>query len=206
MYGPIVMRFEGEIYMMIEKVTIEDASELLSIYEPYVRDTAITFEYDVPTLEEFRSRIISISSKYPYIKAVENGEILGYAYAHAFKDRRAYDWSVETTVYVRQGRHGRGIGRLLYNKLEKSLKGMGILNMNACIAVPEKEDKHLTDDSYRFHLKMGFTVAGRFHNVGYKFNTWYDIVWMEKLIGEHDENPPAVRFGQWSIVSDACST
>ena len=196
------MRFEGEIYMMIEKVTIEDASELLSIYEPYVRDTAITFEYDVPTLEEFRSRIISISSKYPYIKAVENGEILGYAYAHAFKDRKAYDWSVETTVYVRQGRHGRGIGRLLYNELEKSLKSMGILNMNACIAVPEKEDEHLTDDSYRFHLKMGFSLAGRFHKCGYKFGTWYDIVWMEKLIGEHDSHPPAVRFGQWAINSD----
>ena len=97
--------------MRIEKATIEDASELLSIYAPYVRDTAISFEYDVPTLEEFQSRIINISTKYPYIKAVDNGEILGYAYAKAFSDRKAYDWSVETTIYVKQGRHRMGIGK-----------------------------------------------------------------------------------------------
>jgi L-amino acid N-acyltransferase YncA len=92
--------------MRIEKVTLEDAAELLSIYEPYVKDTAITFEYDVPTIEEFRNRIQNISSKYPYIKAVDKGEIVGYAYASAFKDRKAYDRAVETTVYVKQGRHG----------------------------------------------------------------------------------------------------
>ena len=150
--------------MRIEKVTIEDASELLSIYEPYVRNTAITFEYDVPTLEEFRNRIIKISSKYPYIKAVDNGEILGYAYAKAFNERKAYDWSVETTIYVKQGRHRKGIGRSLYNELEESLRNMGILNMNACIAVPVvKEDEHLTYTSYHFHKSMGFTLVGRFY-------------------------------------------
>jgi len=188
--------------MKIEKVTVDDASELLSIYEPYVRDTAITFEYDVPTLEEFQSRIINISSKYPYIKAVDNGEILGYAYANTFKDRKAYDWSVETTIYVKQGKHKMGIGRLLYNKLEESLKNMGILNMNACIAVPVKKDEHLTDASYHFHEKMGFTLVGRFHNIGYKFNTWYDTIWMEKMIGEHNDFPPEVQFGKWTVVND----
>jgi len=186
--------------MIIEKVTVEDAAELLSIYEPYVRDTAITFEYDVPTLEEFQDRIKNISSKYPYIKALDNGEILGYAYASPFKDRKAYDWCVETTVYVKQGRHGMGIGKALYIELEKSLKNMGILNMNACIAVPVKEDKHLTDDSYHFHRKMGFTLAGRFHKAGYKFNTWYDIIWMEKMIGEHTDFPPDVKFGKWTLM------
>lgn len=186
--------------MRIEKVTLEDAAELLSIYEPYVKDTAITFEYDVPTIEEFRNRIQNISSKYHYIKAVDKGEIVGYAYASAFKDRKAYDRAVETTVYVKQGRHGMGIGKALYNELEKSLRNMGILNMNACIAVPVKEnDAHLTDDSYRFHLKMGFSLVGRFHRVGFKFNVWYDMIWMEKMLGEHDSNPPKVRFGEWTI-------
>jgi len=184
--------------MRIEKVTIEDAAELLSIYEPYVRNTAITFEYDVPALEEFRSRIANILSKYPYIKAVEDGEIVGYAYANAFKDRKAYDWAVETTIYVKQGRHRRGIGKSLYSQLEKSLKSMGILNMNACIAVPVKEDTHLTDVSYHFHKKMGFALVGRFHNIGYKFNTWYDMVWMEKMIGEHRIFPSEVQFGKSS--------
>jgi len=187
--------------MQIERVTIEDASELLAIYEPYVRDTAITFEYDVPTLEEFRDRIINISAKYPYLKAVnDNGEILGYAYANTFKDRKAYEWSVETTIYVKQGRQRRGIGKSLYNALEKSLKKMGILNMNACIAVPVKEDDvYLTDASYRFHKRMGFTPVGRFHHSGYKFNTWYDMVWMEKMLGEHPALPAAVQFGKWTI-------
>lgn len=186
--------------MRIEKATLEDAAELLSIYEPYVRNTAITFEYDVPTLEEFRQRIKGISSKYPYIKAADNGEILGYAYANTFKSRRAYDWSVETTVYVKQGRHRMGIGKALYTALEKSLKDMGILNMNACIAVTVKEDdEHLTDTSWRFHKSMGFTLAGRFHNIGYKFNTWYDMIWMEKMIGEHDNPPACVQFGSWSV-------
>jgi len=186
--------------MRIEKATVEDASELLSIYAPYVRDTAITFEYDVPTLEEFKNRIIAISSKYPYIKAVDNGEILGYAYANTFKERKAYSWSVETTIYVKQGKHRKGTGTLLYNVLEKSLKNMGILNMNACIAIPVKEeDDHLTYVSYHFHEKMGFTLVGRFHNIGYKFNTWYDMVWMEKLIGEHNVSPPEIRFGKWDI-------
>ncbi|MGI5935704.1 MAG: GNAT family N-acetyltransferase [Oscillospiraceae bacterium] len=185
--------------MRIERVTASDAAELLAIYEPYVRDTAISFEYEVPTLEEFQSRIINISSKYPYIKAVDNGEILGYAHANTFKNRKAYDWAVETTIYVKQGRHGMGIGKSLYNALEKSLKNMGILNMNACIAVPAKEDEHLTDASYRFHKGMGFTLVGRFHNIGYKFNTWYDMIWMEKPLGEHNAFPPEIKFGEWTV-------
>ena len=185
--------------MRIERVTIDDAPELLAIYAPYVKDTAITFEYEVPTLEEFRTRIIKIGSKYPFIKAVDNGEILGYAYAASFKERKAYDWSVETTIYVKLGKQRMGTGRKLYRALELSLKDMGILNMNACIAVPAKEDEHLTDASCRFHEKMGFTMVGRFHNIGYKFGTWYDVVWMEKMLGEHEDSPPPVRFGDWKL-------
>lgn len=179
-------------------VKAEDAKELLSIYEPYVRDTAISFEYEVPSLAEFQERIKNISSILPYIKAVEKGEILGYAYAGKFKNRKAYDWSVETTVYVRKDSRRAGIGRLLYNALEKSLKEIGVLNMNACIAVPKGEDGHLGNDSFRFHQKMGFSLVGTFHNSGYKFNTWYDVVWMEKIIGEHNEHTENVRYGEWT--------
>ena len=84
--------------MTIEKVTIEDAEELLAVYAPYVRDTAVSFEYVVPSVEEFAVRILQISAKYPYIKAVEDGKIIGYTYANTFKGRKAYDWSVETTI------------------------------------------------------------------------------------------------------------
>ena len=185
--------------MTIEKVTIEDAEELLKIYAPYVKETAISFEYTVPTKEEFENRIVQISNKYPYIKAVEAGEIVGYAYANSFKERKAYDWSVETTVYVRNDCKRMGIGSTLYNQLEKSLKAMGFLNMNACIASPMKADEFLNDDSFHFHSAMGFSVVGRFHNSGYKFHQWFDMIWMEKMIGVHDEQPPVIQFGSWDI-------
>jgi phosphinothricin acetyltransferase len=182
--------------MKIEKVSTADAEELLAIYAPYVEETAISFEYEVPSVDEFRNRIEQISAKYPYIKAVVDGKIAGYAYAAGFKDRKAYDWSVETTIYIRKDCRQMGLGKALYEKLEKLLKEMGILNMNACIASPAAERGHLTDDSYRFHKKMGFTLVGRFHNSGYKFGEWYDMIWMEKMIGEHKKDMPDVRFGQ----------
>ena len=185
--------------MRIEPVKIEDAKELLSIYAPYVLDTAISFEYEVPSLPEFQDRIRKISSVLPYIKAVEGDKICGYAYASKFKTRKAYDWSVEVTIYVREDLRKSGVGRLLYNALEKSLKGMGILNMNACIALPKEDDEHLSKDSYYFHEKMGFKLVGTFHNSGYKFNTWYDMIWMEKIIGEHKINQEDVSFGEWTL-------
>ncbi len=183
--------------MKIENVTIKDAAELLAIYTPYVTDTAITFEYDVPSLEEFESRIKTISSKFPYLKAVdENGTILGYAYASTFKGRAAYDWSVETTVYVREDKKRAGIGKALYAALEEALKNMGILNANACIAVLKdgQPDPHLTNDSLHFHEKLGYKLVGTFHDSGFKFGTWYDMIWMEKMLGEHTSSPAPVRF------------
>lgn len=178
----------------VENVSPEDAEELVRIYSVYVTDTAISFEYEVPSVEEFERRIKNISSRYPYLKAVnENGEILGYAYAGSFKDRKAYDWSVETTIYLRQDCRGKGIGTLLYDFLEQELKKMGILNMNACIAYTREEDEHLSNDSRYFHEAMGFSLVGTFHQSGYKFGKWYDMIWMEKMIGEHVENPVEIR-------------
>lgn len=182
--------------MRIEKVTTADAKELLAIYAPYVEETSISFEYEVPSLEEFTNRIINISSKYPYIKAVDdNGVILGYAYAGAFKMRAAYDWAVETTIYIKKDARKKGVGKFLYLALEEKLKEMGILNLNACIAYTQNEDEHLTNDSMYFHEKLGYKLVGTFHQCGYKFNRWYDMIWMEKLVGEHLENQPEVKFG-----------
>ncbi len=181
--------------MKIEYVTENDAAALLGIYRPYVEDTAITFEYEVPGIDEFTSRIRHILEKYPYLKAVDDkGDILGYAYAAEFKERRAYDWSVESTVYIRQDMHGHGIGRKLYQGLENCLKAMGILNMNACIALPKQGSTHLPSDSIHFHHKLGFTDVGVFHDSGYKFGEWYDMIWMEKMLGEHAETQAEVRF------------
>ena len=185
--------------MDIEKVTTKDAKQLLEIYAPYVENTAVSFEYEVPGVQEFENRIEAISSEYPYLKATDGDEIWGYAYAGRFKARRAYDYSVETTIYIRQDKRGLGIGKALYRVLEASLSDMGILNMNACIAVPGTKDEHLTNDSRYFHEKMGFSLVGTFHNSGYKFHTWYDMIWMEKMLGEHRAEPDKVRLGEWKI-------
>lgn len=178
----------------IRTAVLQDAEALLEIYAPYVKNTAITFEYDVPTVEEFAGRMSNVLRRYPYLVAEVDGEPAGYAYAGPFKERAAYDWAVETTVYVKEDMKKHGIGRALYEALEKTLAAQGILNLNACIAFPEKEDEYLTTDSVKFHKKMGFSEVGRFHKCGCKFGRWYDMVWMEKHIGTHEKNPAEVRF------------
>ena len=176
----------------IRVATVEDAQQILQIYAPYIEKTAITFEYEVPALEEFRGRIQHTLKKYPYLVAEEAGEILGYAYTGPFKERAAYDWAVETTIYVKEDKKQRGIGKLLYQALEEISKAQNILNMNACIAYPENEDEHLTKNSVQFHEHLGYQMVGTFHQCGYKFETWYHMVWMEKFIGEHRENQPDI--------------
>jgi L-amino acid N-acyltransferase YncA len=171
----------------------DDAEALLAIYAPYVEKTAITFEYAAPTVEEFKQRIRNTLKKYPYLVAEKDGKIVGYAYAGSFKEREAYDWSVEISIYVDGKCHRQGIGALLMQSLETKLKEQGITNMNACIAYPEKEDGYLTQDSVRFHAKMGFSLVGQFHQCGRKFDRWYDMVWMEKMIAPHLDNQPKVK-------------
>lgn len=171
----------------------EDADALLAIYAPYVERTAITFEYEVPTLNEFRERIRHTLARYPYLVLEKKGAILGYAYASPFKPRAAYSWDTELSIYLDQEKRGKGYGALLYKSLEFALKMQGILNLNACIAYPPKEDEYLTRGSVRFHKHMGFSKAGHFHKCGYKFDRWYDMVWMEKSIGSHKHGQPAPR-------------
>ena len=147
-----------------------DAAELLAIYAPYVESTAITFEYNLPSVEEFAQRIRSISSRYPYIVAELDGEVIGYAYASAFRPRAAYDWAVELSIYLKQTKRRLGIGGKLYDIMEALLREQGFLNLNACIAYSDIEDETLTKASVRFHEKQGFSLIGRFSECGYKFN------------------------------------
>lgn len=177
----------------IRIAAVQDAASLLEIYAPYVEKTAITFEYEVPSVQEFAGRIGHVLEKYPYLAAERDGEIVGYAYAGPFKERAAYDWAVETTIYVREDRKGTGVGRELYEALEHALFLQNILNVNACIAWPETEDEHLTKNSVQFHEHMGYRLVGEFYKCGYKFGRWYNMVWMEKHLGEHKEPPAAVK-------------
>lgn len=177
----------------IRIVTPDDACQLLDIYTPYVLHTAITFEYQPPTIEEFAQRIQKTLTRFPYLAAVQDGEILGYVYASPFHDRPAYDWAVETSIYIRSDCKRMGIGRKLHQALEDVLREQGILNMNACIAYPQTEDEYLTRDSVHFHSRLGYRMVGQFSQCGYKFGRWYDMVWMEKHIAPHLENQPPVR-------------
>lgn len=166
----------------IRPATTADAATLLAIYAPYIERTAITYEYTVPSVDEFARRIDETVQKFPYLVAEIDGFIVGYAYAGTFKARRAYDISVETSIYVAMDHHGRGVGRRLYAALEGALAAQGVTNLYACIAYTEHEDEYLTNDSVRFHERMGYRLCGTFHRCAVKFGRHYDMVWMEKFI------------------------
>ena len=248
----------------------EDAEALLAIYAPYVEETAITFEYEVPAVEEFRARIAHTLATYPYIVAVEeqsanadtahadgtsstcidcsdanadaghadgvpasatpaagadatggtfrtSEHIIGYAYVGRLHERAAYDWTVETSIYVDRSARKQGLGRQLYERLEAILRAMNIISVNACIAYPGTmnataqdrmhedhregpadsgasigEDPYLNTNSPDFHAHLGYQLVGHFHACAYKFDRWYDMIWMEKWIAPHPAKPEAM--------------
>ena len=176
---------------IVRSAAMEDAERILEIYDYYVKNTAITFEYETPSLDEFKGRMEKTMRRYPYLVILEDGRIQGYAYAGPFVGRAAYDWSCALTIYLDRSARKRGMGRALYEALERVLRDMGVLNLYACIGWPEHDDEYLTTNSAGFHSHMGFVKAGEFHKCGYKFGRWYSMIWMEKLIGEHGtEQPP----------------
>ena len=122
--------------MTVRSANTDDAERLLEIYGYYVRNTAVSFEYEAPSVEEFENRIAYTLEKYPYFVIEEDGEAKGYAYAGVFKERAAYDHCCEVTIYVDCNSKGRGYGRALYGALEEALRKRGIINLYACIADP----------------------------------------------------------------------
>lgn len=185
----------SERSLRIRPACREDAEALVSIYAPYVRETAITYEYEIPTVEEFSRRIGHVLERYPYLAAELDGAIVGYAYASAYGERAAYHWTVETSIYVDRTCKGRGIGRALYQALETCLAVQGARTLVANIAWPEGEDPYLTRDSVTFHRHMGYAQTGALRHMGCKFGRWYHLVVMEKYLGDHRGQPaPLVPF------------
>ena len=172
----------------------QDARQLRDIYAPYVEKTAISFETVAPTATAMLRRRDEIVQRYPYLVAEQDGVLLGYAYAHPFVGRAAYDWSAEMTIYMKMDARGKGLGGKLYRTLEAILKAQGVLNLNACIGVPKgADDEYLTHASVNFHAHLGYTLVGTFHDSGYKFGRWYDMAWMEKILGEHTMPAAPIR-------------
>ena len=180
--------------LIIRDATENDVENLLDIYAYYVEYTAVSFEITTPSLKEFQNRFRKIKKHYPYLVIEDEGIIKGYSYAYIFIGREAYSYSCETTIYLDPDSRGKGYGRKLYEELENRLKKIGIINLYACIGVTDKEDEYLTNNSRDFHSYIGYKTVGIFEKCGRKFDRWYDMIWMEKCIGDHMDNPVPVKW------------
>lgn len=182
----------------------DDAAAICSIYEPYVLNTAVTSEYFVPTEEEFRARITRTRERYPYIVAVKDGQIIGYIYASPLSPRHAYSWAAETSIYIRQNVRRTGAGSRLYKALSAICRKQNVLNLYARITFADPEDEFLVNASARFHEAIGFRKAAEFHRVFHKFGRWYNAIWMEKLLGDHDEGamPEVIPFPELHLTNE----
>jgi len=167
---------------MLRLATPDDARQIAEIYKPYVEMTTVTFETTAPTVQEMQSRIERISENFPWIVMEENGSILGYAYASRHHERAAYNWAVDTSIYVRQDYRGRNIGKTLYTALFYILKAQGYYNAYAAIALPN-------EPSVRIHEHFGFQKIAHFNKAGFKLGQWIDVGWFELFLREHDSKP-----------------
>ena len=161
----------------------EDADAIAAIYAPHVTRGIASFEEQAPTAEEMRARIARLSGRFPWLVAEEDGAVLGYAYADRFRERSAYRWAVETTVYVADRAQGRGVGSRLYETLLELLRAQGFTQAIAAISLPN-------DASVKLHEKAGFRCAGVYRQVGWKLGRWVDVgLWQAELCAT--ANPPA---------------
>jgi phosphinothricin acetyltransferase len=167
----------------IRRVESKDADEILAIYAPYVISTAITFEYDVPTVEEIKNRIAHHTAEYPWLVCTLNEKVIGYAYATRHRPRAAYQWSPESSIYLSQDFHGKGIARALYSTLFSILRLQGHVNVFAGVLIPNAR-------SERLHRSLGFEHIGDFKNIGYKLGAWHTVRWFQLQLREHLFNPP----------------
>ena len=180
---------------MIRPATEKDVPEILEIYAPYVENTTVSFEYDVPCRRIFLQRFYDITAQYPWLVWEEDGRILGYAYASAPYSRAAFAWCAEPSIYLREEAKGRGIGKKLYTVLEKLLDLQGYHMLYALITAENTA-------SIRFHEKNGYKFSVEFPNCGYKFGRWLGLVWMEKPI-KIVQSPSGFPKPYSAIVQDA---
>jgi L-amino acid N-acyltransferase YncA len=167
--------------LTIRTATPKDAPALLSIYAPYVRDTAVSFETEVPSLAQFEGRITKAVDTWSWIVAEREGQVLGYAYGGMHRERAAYQWVVETSVYIDPCAQGQGLGKALYTELLSRLAERGFCSAMAVVVLPNAA-------SVRLHESMGFRPIGLVERSGWKFGAWHDTAWLQCQL--RDAPPP----------------
>jgi L-amino acid N-acyltransferase YncA len=166
--------------LLIRDATTEDTAAMLGIYRPFVTDTAVSFELEPPSAAEFSRRVLDAQSRWAWLVAERGGTVAGYAYSSAFRQRAAYQWSVEVSAYLGPESRGRGVGRALYERLIGILVAKGYCTAYAGITLPN-------ETSVRFHRALGFGAVGVFRRAGRKFGAWHDVSWWQR---ELRDRPP----------------
>jgi phosphinothricin acetyltransferase len=166
----------------IRLATIDDAESVLAIYGPVIRDSATSFEIELPTVDDISGRMHTNLQKYPWIVCSEGDAVCGYAYGSTHRARSAYGWTVETSVYLDSSVQGRGVGRALYESLLSLLTFQGYGLALGGITLPNPA-------SVRLHEACGFTRVGVYHGIGYKFGQWHDVAWYERRLSGIDKAP-----------------
>ena len=154
-----------------------DATGILAVYAPYIRETAVTFETEVPAPDAFTARVAGICADFPYLVLEVDGELAGYAYAHRQAERAAYAWNAELSIYLAGKWRGRGLGAPLYRLLERLLAMQGYVNLYGVITASNR-------GSIAMHEKLGYRQTGLHEKTGWKFGQWHDVAWLHKRVRE----------------------
>ncbi len=178
----------------IRLATPADAAQCAAIYAPHVRDSAVSFETDPPSADEVAQRIETTLQRFPWLVCVDGSEVIGYAYAGAHRQRVAFQWSVEVSVYVKDGHHRQGVGKALYTSLFACLRVLGYYNAYAVIALPN-------DASVALHESLGFRHVGTLTDVGYKMGKWHTVGYWE--LGLRDRSAPEPPVGVQEVSGTA---
>lgn len=173
---------------MIRQATVDDAAGILQIYAPFCQNTVVSFELAAPSEEEMRRRIEKCNETHLWLVDADEHGVNAYAYANQHKERAAYRWSVDVSIYIAEHKRHQGLGTHLYTRLFVELRERGFYNAYAGVTLPNQA-------SVRLHEKLGFEKVGTYRNVGYKFGKWHDVGWWHLVLKHHDDEPAEPIFG-----------
>ena len=172
----------------IRTATLADAPAILAVYAPFVEHTDVSFEISVPSVEEYEARIRQKLEHSTFLVVADeaSSRVVGFAYNGSFRERPAYDWASEISIYLAPEHQGCGLGSVLLDALEELMRAQGVIMSEACITSSN-------EGSVAFHAKHGYAVCGEHHACGYKLGRWLDVTWMEKQLAELPARPAPRR-------------